>query len=137
MNKDNHQTVIPMEISPTQVYYQIDTSGGQSGSGIIWLKKVNQAYVMAVHAYGEGEHTNGNYGTRITAEKLTNLQKWISETYVLSLNADVPPSQQHPAENERGVRRMRTDRTINFENVDGIGYVENSGTITFHLGSKK
>lgn len=102
MNKNHDHTVIPMEISPTRVYYQIDTSGGQSGSGIVWLKEKDQAYVMAVHAYGEGEQDRGNYGTRLTAEKLIDLQKWISETYGVSLidNTDTTPPQAEHGEND-------------------------------------
>ena len=80
-NKNNQSEIVPVEYSDTNLYYLIDTSGGQSGSGIVWVKEPGKAYVIGVHAYGEGHDGRENYGTRLTKDKLSDLQKWISATY--------------------------------------------------------
>ena len=56
------------------IYYDIDTTGGQSGS-IIWAKsdKSNQYSIIGVHAYGD---TTRNCGTKIDNKKL----HWIRNT---------------------------------------------------------
>jgi V8-like Glu-specific endopeptidase len=131
MNKDHHHTVVPMEISPTRVYYQIDTSGGQSGSGIVWLKEKKQAYVIAVHAYGESAQGRGNYGTRLTPEKLTDLQKWISETYMIggkfeNIPVGIPPADRSASNtsttgaNTTGHSRLKIGGNVKTEGSTGF-----------------
>lgn len=57
-----------------RLYYQIDTAGGQSGSGIYRIDN-NQRYVFAVH---KGGNSTTNYGTRIDSQKFNDLQRWIA-----------------------------------------------------------
>jgi glutamyl endopeptidase len=59
-------------ISPRKVYYDIDSAGGQSGSGVYRFLN-NERHVFAVHAYG-GATTNS--GTRINGEVAGNLLAW-------------------------------------------------------------
>lgn len=59
-------------IGPRKVHYDIDTAGGQSGSGVYRFLN-NQRHVFGVHAYG-GATTNS--GTRINGEVFNNLNSW-------------------------------------------------------------
>lgn len=59
-------------VSPLKVHYDIDTAGGQSGSGVYRFLN-NERHVVAVHAYG-GATTNS--GTRLNGEVVTNLLAW-------------------------------------------------------------
>lgn len=59
-------------IGPRKVHYDIDTAGGQSGSGVYRLLN-NERHVFAVHAYG-GATTNS--GTRLNGEVVTNIASW-------------------------------------------------------------
>jgi len=56
-------------LSPTRIYYDIDTEGGQSGSPI-WLYEEQglDPIVVGIHAYGAGKAHIGNSGVRITEE---------------------------------------------------------------------
>jgi len=59
-------------VGPRKVHYDVDTYGGQSGSGV--YRVVNGGrYAIAVHAYGGG---SSNSGTRITSEVYNNLVAW-------------------------------------------------------------
>ncbi|MBW8309736.1 MAG: SEL1-like repeat protein [Candidatus Paracaedibacteraceae bacterium] len=56
-------------IRPEELYHDIDTYKGQSGSGI-WYKKENEYYLVGVHAYGtEEKEGQYNYGPRLTRKK--------------------------------------------------------------------
>jgi glutamyl endopeptidase len=60
-------------VGPQKVYYDIDSAGGQSGSGVYRLLN-NQRHVFAIHAYG-GATTNS--GTRINGAVFNNLAAWL------------------------------------------------------------
>lgn len=80
-------------IHPERFYYNIDTCGGQSGSGICTTMFL-QPFVLGVHARGESleiQDNLGNSGTRLSSPKISKLKKWISETSVLQENkGDLP-----------------------------------------------
>lgn len=59
-------------IGPRKVHYDVDTAGGQSGSGVYRFAN-NERHVIGVHAYG-GSTTNS--GTRINGEVAGNLLAW-------------------------------------------------------------
>ncbi|MET0143652.1 MAG: hypothetical protein ABW328_02555 [Ilumatobacteraceae bacterium] len=59
-------------VGPRKVYYDVDTYGGQSGSGVYRIVN-GQRYAIAVHAYGT---STSNSGTRITTEVFNNLVAW-------------------------------------------------------------
>ncbi|MBW8309735.1 MAG: SEL1-like repeat protein [Candidatus Paracaedibacteraceae bacterium] len=67
-----------------QLYHNIDTTKGQSGSGI-WYKIENgskfQYYIVGIHAYGPDEPRDGehNYGPRLTKERISQIRHWIEE----------------------------------------------------------
>jgi len=57
--------------------YEIDTYGGQSGSGI-WTYQGSDPYIMGVHTLGS---TSLNYGVRLSKNKYDAIVKgWLSET---------------------------------------------------------
>ena len=64
-----------------QIFYKMDTFGGQSGSPV-W--KTNSDFcsgscVMGIHAYGlhgASPHGDNNHGTRITEARFNNLISW-------------------------------------------------------------
>ncbi len=59
-------------VGPRKVHYDIDTAGGQSGSGVYRFLN-NERHVFGIHAYG-GATTNS--GTRINGEVFNNLLSW-------------------------------------------------------------
>jgi glutamyl endopeptidase len=69
----------------TMVYYRIDTTGGQSGSGVYRFYN-NSRYVFAVHTgwswhfdwFSSGEY---NHGTRITSSRYYLIQGWMASGY--------------------------------------------------------
>ena len=60
--------------TPTLVSYDVDTSGGQSGSAVFRMFSPTDARAVAIHAYGTPQF---NFGVRITPEVLTNLRNWM------------------------------------------------------------
>lgn len=68
--------------SPEELYHEIDTYAGQSGSGM-WYKKDKggnpEYYLVGVHAYGTEEQKEGSYnrGPRLTKEKAKEIIGWI------------------------------------------------------------
>jgi glutamyl endopeptidase len=66
---DTHQIA---SVTPSKIYYDIDTMGGQSGSAVYRI--VDGKHVgIAVHAYGGATH---NSGTRISTPVHANLTEW-------------------------------------------------------------
>jgi glutamyl endopeptidase len=59
-------------VGPMKVYYDVDTAGGQSGSGVYRIAHGGR-YGIAIHAYG-GATTNS--GTRITLPVYNNMVAW-------------------------------------------------------------
>ena len=57
----------------TMLYYDTDTSGGQSGGPVFVLGNDNSYYAIAIHTTGG---TNANWGRRIDADVLTNIVAW-------------------------------------------------------------
>jgi glutamyl endopeptidase len=66
-----------------QVFYQVDTAGGQSGSPVYHNKSgCGAACGFAIHAYGThggSPHGNNNHGTRINQSVFNNLKNWKNE----------------------------------------------------------
>jgi len=59
-------------VKPKKVYYDIDTMGGQSGSGV-WREIEGSRYAVAIDAYGG---TSTNSGTRIDDAVYQNMLDW-------------------------------------------------------------
>ncbi|EGQ3127500.1 trypsin-like serine protease, partial [Staphylococcus pseudintermedius] len=72
-----------MNLDKYRVYYDADTSGGQSGSGV-WDVKSNKLVAI---------HTNGgktfNFGTRITPQYLDYIKYWIGTPVAHTYNKKV------------------------------------------------
>lgn len=68
----------------SQIFYQNDTVGGQSGSPVYQLRATGSAFCtgycsMAIHAYGlhgSVPHSTNNHGTRINQSVFNNLVAW-------------------------------------------------------------
>jgi V8-like Glu-specific endopeptidase len=71
-----------------EFYYDIDTYGGQSGSGICINHRGN-LHTLGVHAYGESGLFTGNSGVRLSAKKFEKIIGWISESLILEGNPKV------------------------------------------------
>jgi TPR repeat protein/V8-like Glu-specific endopeptidase len=67
------------KVKSEQLFYDIDTYSGQSGSGI-WINKWCSPYTVGIHTLGEGKLMTGNSGVRLSAEKMKHLLSWIKET---------------------------------------------------------
>jgi V8-like Glu-specific endopeptidase len=73
-----HDSHAVASVSPTKVYYDIDTAGGQSGAAVYVIPDkdtpdADKRIAVAVHAYG-GAATNS--GTRITQPVFANFTNW-------------------------------------------------------------
>jgi V8-like Glu-specific endopeptidase len=64
----------------TILYYNTDTSGGQSGGPVFVLGNDNSYYAIAIHTTGG---TNANWGRRIDADVLTNIVAWSKQSHPL------------------------------------------------------
>ncbi len=62
--------------SSLRTYYQTDTVGGNSGSGVFTSRANCGQCIHTVHAYGSSAN---NSGTRITQPLFNNLMRWRSE----------------------------------------------------------
>lgn len=69
-------------ITDTNIYYNIDTYGGQSGSPV-WNY---QNKIIGVHAYGSNPF---NFGTKITNNNLLLIKKWAATPVGFSYNKEV------------------------------------------------
>lgn len=67
-------------VSPTRIFYEADTYGGQSGSPA-WIQASIDAdpQVVGIHSYGVGGSFTLNSATRITAEIFNTINQWIQE----------------------------------------------------------
>lgn len=74
------------------VYYDIDTTGGQSGSALYDDNK----NAFAVHAYGSRLSTGPNHGTKINSEKLKLINEWMGNKEVaISFNKNITLSKEN------------------------------------------
>jgi glutamyl endopeptidase len=73
------------EVSARRVFYDIDTSGGQSGAPVYRLASEGaRPSVVAIHAYGEGGTPASiplrvNSAPRIIPEVVEQIQKWLDQ----------------------------------------------------------
>jgi V8-like Glu-specific endopeptidase len=67
------------EWSQTRFFYDIDTTPGQSGSGV-WVEEDGEHAVVGVHTYGNDEGKNLNSGTRINDDNGNLIKIWTSGT---------------------------------------------------------
>ena len=81
--RESDSTRFPLLVSPERIYYQIDTSAGQSGSPV----SINEAspegvhpFIIAVHAYGDSNGSLRNSATRLTSDKFEWLVRLIEAT---------------------------------------------------------
>ena len=73
-------------VEPEKIFYDIDTYGGQSGSGI-WINKWGNPYVIGIHTLGEGGKYEGNSGVRLSQGKFVQvISEWISKTRDIQQN---------------------------------------------------
>lgn len=73
-----------LRATPTQLYYDVDTVGGQSGAPIWVVDRNGTTRVVGVHAYGaSGIDTNlgieANSGPRFTSDLLVTVTRWVEE----------------------------------------------------------
>ncbi|WP_032113186.1 trypsin-like serine peptidase [Candidatus Paracaedibacter symbiosus] len=68
------------ELFQERIAYAIDSSKGQSGSGV-WTSLPGKEgyYLVGIHAYGEEEKGKGNIATRISSQKFHNILAWMGD----------------------------------------------------------
>ena len=59
-------------------YYDIDTSGGQSGSGVCTTDVVGGDIIDCLGIHTTGSRVEGNGATRFNTEKLSKIKKWVT-----------------------------------------------------------
>jgi V8-like Glu-specific endopeptidase len=65
-------------VTPTRIFYEADTYGGQSGSPAWVQDDINSIpQVVGIHSYGVGGSFTLNSATRITAEIFGTIKQWI------------------------------------------------------------
>lgn len=60
-----------------KIYYHLDTSGGQSGSGV-WILNDQVPECLAVHTTGKGPREEGNGAIRINEENFNIINDWLN-----------------------------------------------------------
>ncbi|HEY7769586.1 trypsin-like serine peptidase, partial [Longimicrobium sp.] len=65
----------PARLSPRQVFYNVDTYGGQSGAPV-YVVDGDKRIAVAIHAYGTSGTITSNSGTRINADVFKRIQSW-------------------------------------------------------------
>lgn len=65
----------PARLSPRQVFYDVDTYGGQSGAPV-YVADGDKRIAVAIHAYGTSATVTSNSGTRINADVFKRIQSW-------------------------------------------------------------
>lgn len=60
-----------------KIYYHIDTSGGQSGSGVWILNPEEIVQCLAVHTTGRAPREEGNGAVRINEENYGIITDWL------------------------------------------------------------
>lgn len=66
-----------VRVSPKQVFYDVDTYGGQSGSPV-YITDGKKRVAVAIHAYGVSAEVTSNSGTRINADVFQRILSWKS-----------------------------------------------------------
>lgn len=66
-----------VSVKKHKVYYHIDTSGGQSGSGVWTLGKDGIVECLGVHTTGKSPREEGNGAIRINQENFNAIQDWV------------------------------------------------------------
>jgi glutamyl endopeptidase len=72
-------------VTPRRIFYDVDTSGGQSGGpAYIFADENSRPIVVGIHAYGEGGtpaslNLRVNSAPRIIPEVVTQIQQWITD----------------------------------------------------------
>lgn len=62
-----------------KIFYNIDTSGGQSGSGVWYLDEENLVSCIGIHIMGRSK-VMGNSGIRINQENFNLILNWIKKS---------------------------------------------------------
>lgn len=68
-----------LKIMDSSIYYDVDTSGGQSGSGITKFEN-NTLESYGVHTNGTKNPVDGNEGVRIDSDLLSFIEKFIKDS---------------------------------------------------------
>lgn len=74
-----------LHTTATQLFYDVDTVGGQSGAPIWVNDEAGMAKVVAIHAYGSSGALDpalgveANSGRRFTSDLLVTFARWVSE----------------------------------------------------------
>lgn len=63
--------------SSHRLFYTVDTSGGQSGSGI-WGQEKDNVLCFGVHTNGFREEKGFNSGVRVTEDVIHQFEKWVT-----------------------------------------------------------
>lgn len=68
-----------VSVSPLRVFYDIDTTEGQSGSPV-WLQTASGPRVIGIHAYGVSTASpRANSGPRLTQPVLSLIEEWLAK----------------------------------------------------------
>ena len=67
------------KVDPYRIHYDIDTSSGQSGSGVWLLRRDNGVDCLGVHAYGRDEEDRHNSATRINEDHFNMIENWLKK----------------------------------------------------------
>ncbi|HET7463444.1 MAG TPA: hypothetical protein VFJ82_19485, partial [Longimicrobium sp.] len=62
-------------VTPRQLFYDVDTYGGQSGAPV-YVNQGDDRVAVAIHCYGTSATVTSNAGTRITNEVLERIKSW-------------------------------------------------------------
>jgi len=82
-----HDYDIGTDVTNYNHWYDIDTSGGQSG-GPVWRYDGTDRYILTVHAYSD-DGSGSNHGTRLDKNKYDIINNWITADETLTDKPDM------------------------------------------------
>jgi V8-like Glu-specific endopeptidase len=120
-------------VQPEEFYYEINTAGGQSGSGI-WINKCGSPYVLGVHTRG-GTKEVGNSGARLSTYKFKKIIGWMSQNYVLDNTSAITrfPSLNNNQPNPENVFNL----AVKYDTGDGVLVDKSRSIILYMFAAKK
>jgi TPR repeat protein len=120
-------------VKPEEFYYEINTAGGQSGSGI-WINKCGSPYVLGVHTRG-GTKEVGNSGARLSSYKFKKVTGWIAQNYALD-NTSVNIPSPSPINNQYSLEDY-FKVAIRYETGEGVQVNKGQAKRLYEFAAKK
>lgn len=112
-------------LTPNNVFYKLDSTGGASGSGVY----NNNNQILAVHAYGR---TSDNFGTRMNNEKYSIVYNWAFGKPVPTDNRHSVVTYWYPSRENAGYKKVM--KYVNDRNWEHKVVTDSKGRLKIIVG---